>query len=60
MREISLPLLFDYQADRGRSEWSLLLGLVNYRSTAAAWRCRLLWLIGFGGGDADRLVEIDG
>lgn len=60
MREISLPLLFDYEADRGRSEWSLLLGLFHYRSTAAAWRFRLLWVLGFGGGDADRLVEIDG
>jgi C-terminal processing protease CtpA/Prc len=60
MREISLPLLFDYEADRGHSEWSLLLGIFHYRSTAAAWRFRLLWLIGFGGGDADRLVEVDG
>ena len=60
MREISLPLLFDYEADRGRSEWSLLLGIFHYRSTASAWRFRLLWLIGFGGGDADRLVEVDG
>ncbi|MBL8728965.1 MAG: PDZ domain-containing protein [Planctomycetes bacterium] len=60
LTEITLPILFSYEADRGRSEWSLLLGLVNYRSTAAAWRFRLLWLIGFGGGDADRLLEVGG
>ncbi len=60
LTEISLPLLFSYEADRGRSEWSLLLGLVNYRSTAAAWRFRLLWLIAFGGGDEDRLLEVGG
>jgi C-terminal processing protease CtpA/Prc len=58
LTEITLPILFSYEADRGRSEWSLLLGLVNYRSTAAAWRFRLLWLIAFGGGDADRLLEV--
>lgn len=60
LTEITLPLLFSYEADRGRSEWSLLLGLVNYRSTAAAWRFRLLWLIAIGGGDEDRLLEVDG
>jgi C-terminal processing protease CtpA/Prc len=56
--EITLPPLFSYEAERGRSEWSLLLGLLNYRSTAAAWRCRLLWLFAIGGGDADRLLEV--
>lgn len=55
--EVSLPLLFSYEHERGRSEWSMLLGLFNYRSTRAAWRFRLLWLIGFGGGDADELLE---
>jgi len=57
LTEISLPLLFSYEVDRGRTEWSMLLGLINYRSTAAAWRFRLLWVIGFGGGDADQLLE---
>ncbi|MFT4515507.1 MAG: C-terminal processing protease CtpA/Prc [Planctomycetota bacterium] len=55
--EISLPLIFSYDVDRGHTEWSLLLGSINYQSTAAAWRFRLLWLIGFGGGDADQLME---
>lgn len=57
LSEVTLPLLFSYAADRGRCEWSFLLGLLNYRSTAAAWRFRVLWFIGFGGGDADQLLE---
>ena len=57
MSEITLPLLFSYEAERGNSEWSFLLGILHYRGTAAAWRFRLLWLIGFGGGDADELLE---
>ena len=57
LNEFSVPLLFNYEADRGRREWSVLLGLVSYRSTAAAWRFRLMWLIGIGGGDADELQE---
>lgn len=59
LHEVTIPLLFSYETDRGRTETSLLLGLVNYRSTAAAWRFRLLWFIAFGGGDADRLLEVD-
>lgn len=57
VNEVSLPLVFSYEINRGKTEWSLLLGIVNYRSTTAAWRFRLLWLIGFGGGDADQLLE---
>lgn len=60
VREISLPLLFSYERDRKTTEWSFLLSIFHYRSTAAAWRFRLLWIIGFGGGDADRLLEVDG
>lgn len=57
VNEVSLPLVFSYEVDRGKTEWSLLLGMINYRSTKAAWRFRLLWLLGFGGGDADQLLE---
>ena len=49
-----------YESDRGTSETSVLLGMFNYKSTEAAWRFRLLWLFSFGGGDADRLIEVDG
>ncbi len=59
LRELSIPVLFSYSADRGRSEWSLLVGLLGHHSTAAAWRVRVLWLITFGGGDADQLLELD-
>ena len=55
---VSIPVLFSYDSDRGDTEWSLLLGLVNYRSTIAAWQLRLLWLVKLGGGDADRLLEV--
>jgi C-terminal processing protease CtpA/Prc len=56
--KIAVPLLFSYDADRGDAEWSAILGLVAYRSTIAAWEMRLLWFIKFGGGDADRLIEV--
>lgn len=59
LQEIYVPLLFSYEAARGTTEWSCLLSMFHYRSTAAAWRCRLFWLIGFGGGDAERLLEVD-
>ncbi len=59
LHELSIPILFSYSAQRGRSEWSLLWGLLGHESTAAAWRMRLLWLISFGGGDADQLLETE-
>jgi hypothetical protein len=58
LREVSLPLLFSYRDERGKTEWSMLLGILNYQSTEAAWRFRLLWLIGFGAGDSERLLEV--
>jgi C-terminal processing protease CtpA/Prc len=53
-----VPILFDYESGRGNSELSLLLGLIRYQSTPAAWEFRLLWLIKFRGGDANRLEEV--
>jgi C-terminal processing protease CtpA/Prc len=58
VQHVDVPLLFSYDAERGDTEWSAILGLVNYHSTIAAWQLRLLWLLKFGGGDADRLVEV--
>jgi C-terminal processing protease CtpA/Prc len=58
LREVGIPLLFTHSSDRGTTTTSMLLGLIHYRSTAAAWRVRLLWLLSFGGGDADRLLEV--
>jgi len=60
MRDVSVPLVFSYERTRERSAWSALLGLVRYESTRAAWKLRLLWFMGFSGGDADRLREVDG
>lgn len=60
LREVNLPPLIRYTAERGRAETSLLLGLIRHESTRAAWELRILWLIRFSGGDADRLLEVDG
>ena len=38
---------------------SMLLGLFRWEKTPAAWRVRLLWLIRFSGGDADRLESVE-
>ena len=58
-REFSIPLIYSYERDRGRTEVSALLSLFRYESTEAAWRLRLLWLIRLSGGKADRLREVD-
>jgi predicted metalloprotease with PDZ domain len=58
MAQISIPILFSYERVRGQSETSILLGLVRIRHTAAAWDWRLLWIISFGGGDADKLEKV--
>ena len=60
LREIYVPLLFDHESDRGHADTSVLFGLFRYEETRAAWRVRLLWLIHFGGGDADELLEVGG
>jgi hypothetical protein len=58
VREFSIPLLFSYTSDRGKSETWILLGIYKHESTQAASRTRILWIIHFGAGDADRLEEV--
>lgn len=58
VREVGLPLVFTYTSDRGTTTTSMLLGLIHYKSTAAAWRLTLLWFVTFGAGDSDRLLEV--
>ena len=55
---VAIPILFSYERERGASETSILLGLLRFRKTAAAWDARILWIISFGGGDADRLEPV--
>ena len=59
VREMSVPPFFSYEADRGETELSVLLGLLRHKTTAAAWEWRILWLFRFSGGDADRLEEVE-
>lgn len=56
---VRVPLIFSYERDRDLRETSVLLGLFRWRRSPAAWDLRLFWLVSFGGGDADRLVEVD-
>lgn len=58
LREIHVPLIFSYRKQSDSSSTSMLLGLFRFRRTRAAWDVRLLWLLSFGGGDADRLEEV--
>ena len=55
--DVSIPLLWSYEHKRGVTDWSAVLGIVSGRSTKAAWEFRLFWLLRFGGGDSDQLVE---
>lgn len=59
LRSLSIPLLYSYESSRGASETSILVGAVKHRTTSAAWEWRILWLLSFGGGDADVLEELD-
>jgi len=59
LTRIWVPLLFSYSRERGASSTSFLLGVFSYERTPAAWGMRILWIISFGGGDADRLREVD-
>ncbi|MFT5154863.1 MAG: C-terminal processing protease CtpA/Prc [Planctomycetota bacterium] len=58
--ELSIPLLVSYENDGDERSFSMILGLIHWRATDAAWRFRLLWFIGFGRGDSDLLEEVDG
>lgn len=58
LRTFSIPFVVSYESSRGTSETSILAGAVRTRSTAAAWEWRILWLLTFSGGDADRLIEV--
>jgi S1-C subfamily serine protease len=60
LSESSLPPLWNYTSDADETRLSLVLGAFVWRKTDAAWRVRLLWLLGFGGGAGDELVEVDG
>lgn len=57
LTKFSIPILFSHEKERTRSDTSLLLGLLGYEETPAAWEFTLLWLIKLRGGDADRLEE---
>ncbi|MEQ8764929.1 MAG: hypothetical protein RL885_13440 [Planctomycetota bacterium] len=59
LTELSIPLIFSYTSDLETTEVSLPLGLIHWSETEAAWRLRLLWLIGIGGGEKDVLEEVD-
>jgi C-terminal processing protease CtpA/Prc len=56
---VSIPILYSYESERDQTEWSFLFGFLGYESTIAAYEWQFLWLIRFGGGDADRLKEVD-
>lgn len=58
LTEVSIPILYDYENDRGHTTTSVLLGLYRFERTEVAWRLRLLWLISFSGGESDRLEEV--
>ena len=55
---VYVPLLFSYKEKGEESDFSFLLGLFGYESTAAAWKFKLFWLLNFGGGETDKLEEV--
>lgn len=59
IRGVFLWPLFTYKSQRGTDTTSILLGLMRYQSTQAAWDLRFLWIFGVSGGDSDRLEEVD-
>jgi hypothetical protein len=57
-KHVTIPILFDYERDRGQSDTSFLLGFLGYQSSEAAWQFRFLWIFSFSGGDADQLKVV--
>jgi len=57
--QIGIPILWEYERDRGETDLSILLGLIKHKTTEVAWEWRILWIIRFSGGDADRLEEVE-
>jgi len=58
LKHFTIPILFDYENDRGASDTSFLLNCFRYQSTEAAWQFHFLWIFSFSGGDADRLKVV--
>ena len=52
---IKLQPLFGLEHENGVWDFSVLLGLIGWEKTPAAWELRLLWLFTIRGGDEDRL-----
>ena len=57
--DISIPLLFSYESNRGVKSLSMAIGLFSWVRTPVAWEVELLWLFSLAGGDAGRLREVD-
>ncbi|MBL8898511.1 MAG: PDZ domain-containing protein [Planctomycetes bacterium] len=57
--DVSIPLLYSFERERGRIEHSFLLGLIGHEANEVAYSWTFLWLITFRGGQSDRLVEVD-
>ncbi len=58
LKSFNVPLIYSFSRERDLTEQSLLLGLVRWRRTPAAWDFRLLWFITLRGGDANRLESL--
>lgn len=58
LKSLSLQPLYSYSRDRDLTSHSIVLGLIRWRRTPAAWDLRLLWWFSIRGGDADRLEAV--
>jgi len=57
-KSISLQPLYSFSRERDLATHSILLGLVRWRTTPAAWDLRLLWWFEWRGGDSNRLESV--